>query len=93
MVQLDKKISEVPSQDVFNLQSTILYNDKIKERLELHLIIITDRQEFVKKTEKIKQINLYKNLFALDKSHTQFTRFSENGHQFTSVFNLNLWKI
>lgn len=93
MVQLDKKISEVPSQDVFNLQSTILYNDKIKEQLELHLIIITDRQEFVKKREKIKQINLYKNLFALDKSHTQFTRFSENGHQFTSVFNLNLWKI
>lgn len=62
---------------------------KIKDLLELHLIIITDRQEFVKKTEKIKQINLYKNLFALDKSHTQFTKFSENGHQFASVFNLN----
>lgn len=77
----------------FDLQSTILYNDKIKELLELHLINITDRQEFVKKTEKIKQINLYKNLFALDKSHTQFTIFSENGNHFISVSNLNLWKI
>lgn len=93
MVPLDKKISDVPSQDVFNLHSTILYNDEIKELLELHLIIITDRQEYVKKTEKIKQINLYKKLFALEKSHTQFTKFSENGHQFTSVFNFNLWKI